>query len=104
MARLVIIPPIPAPGVGIARRNAGRRPSPGFSLLLTRITKMAFRNLLLEDRGAVRRITINRPDKLNALNQETLSELHIAFDQAAHDAAIRVVVMGGSGEKAFIAG
>jgi enoyl-CoA hydratase len=65
---------------------------------------MAFRNLLLEDRGAVRRITINRPDKLNALNQETIGELHIAFEQAAHDDAIRVVVMGGSGEKAFIAG
>jgi enoyl-CoA hydratase len=65
---------------------------------------MAFRNLLLEDHGAVRRITINRPDKLNALNQETISELHIAFDQAAHDDAIRVVIMAGSGEKAFIAG
>ena len=65
---------------------------------------MAFRNLLLEDHGAVRRITINRPDKLNALNQETISELHIAFGQAAHDDAIRVVIMAGSGEKAFIAG
>ena len=65
---------------------------------------MGFRNLLLEDRGAVRRITINRPDKLNALNRETISELTVAFDQARHDDAIRVVIMAGSGEKAFIAG
>jgi enoyl-CoA hydratase len=65
---------------------------------------MAFRNLLLEDRGAVRRITINRPDKLNALNRETIGELHVAFDQARYDDAIRVVVMSGSGDKAFIAG
>ena len=65
---------------------------------------MAFRNLLLDDRGAVRRISINRPEKLNALNRETIGELHIAFEQARHDDAIRAVVMAGSGDKAFIAG
>lgn len=65
---------------------------------------MAFRNLLLEDRGAVRRININRPDKLNALNQETINELHVAFQQAKADDAVRVVVMAGAGDKAFIAG
>jgi enoyl-CoA hydratase len=65
---------------------------------------MAFRNLQIEDRGAVRRITINRPEKLNALNRETIGELHIAFGQAGHDDAVRAVVMSGSGEKAFIAG
>jgi enoyl-CoA hydratase len=66
--------------------------------------EMAFRNLLVSDRGAVRQICINRPEKLNALNRETIAELHLAFDQARHDDAIRVVVMAGSGEKAFIAG
>jgi enoyl-CoA hydratase len=65
---------------------------------------MSFRNLLVEDRGAVRRITLNRPEKLNALNRETISELHLAFDQAGRDDAIRVVVIAGSGDKAFIAG
>ncbi|MEO8803943.1 MAG: enoyl-CoA hydratase-related protein [Rudaea sp.] len=65
---------------------------------------MAFRNLLVTNRGAVRRIEINRPDKLNALNRETINELHIAFDQARVDDAARVVVVAGSGEKAFIAG
>jgi len=65
---------------------------------------MAYRNLLSEDRGAIRMLTINRPDKLNALNRETIGELHIAFDQARHDDAIRVVVLAGAGEKAFVAG
>ena len=65
---------------------------------------MTFRNLTLDDRGAVRRITINRPEKLNALNRETIGELDVAFQQAKHDDAIRVVILAGSGEKAFVAG
>jgi enoyl-CoA hydratase len=65
---------------------------------------MGFRTLLVEDAGPVRRITINRAEKLNALNRETITELHVAFDQARADDAVRCVVMGGSGEKAFIAG
>lgn len=65
---------------------------------------MAFRNLLTEDRGAVRIITLNRPDKLNALDRATLAELHLAFDQAAADSDVRVVVLTGAGEKAFVAG
>lgn len=65
---------------------------------------MAFRNLLTEDRGAVRILTLNRPDKLNALNRETLGELHQAFDQAAADAGVRVIVLTGAGPKAFVAG
>jgi enoyl-CoA hydratase len=65
---------------------------------------VAYRNLLTEDRGAVRRLTVNRPDKLNALNRETLAELHSAFAQAALDEAIRVVVLRGAGGKAFVAG
>ena len=65
---------------------------------------MGYRNLLCEDRGAIRTITINRPDKLNALNRETIGELGLAFEQARHDDAIRVVVLAGAGEKAFVAG
>ncbi len=65
---------------------------------------MAYRNLLLADDGAVRTITINRPDKLNALNRETLAELHAAFDQARADDDVRVVVLRGAGAKAFVAG
>ncbi|HEX5123737.1 MAG TPA: enoyl-CoA hydratase-related protein [Rhodanobacteraceae bacterium] len=65
---------------------------------------MGYRNLLSEDRGAIRTITINRPDKLNALNRETIGELSLAFEQARHDDAVRVVMLAGAGEKAFVAG
>lgn len=65
---------------------------------------MAFRNLLIDDRGAMRRITINRPEKLNALNRETINELDIAFGQAKYDDSVRAIVLAGSGEKAFVAG
>ncbi|NUS59458.1 MAG: enoyl-CoA hydratase [Lysobacter sp.] len=60
--------------------------------------------LLTADRGAVRVITVNRPDKLNALNAATLDALHEAFREAAADPAVRVVVLTGSGPKAFVAG
>ena len=60
--------------------------------------------LLIETIDAVRTITVNRPDKLNALNSATLDALHEAFDAAAADADVRVVVLSGAGEKAFVAG
>ncbi|MGP1667341.1 MAG: enoyl-CoA hydratase-related protein, partial [Rhodanobacter sp.] len=65
---------------------------------------MAYRNLEISNRGAVRTIVVNRPDKLNALNRDTLNELSIVFAQAAQDDAVRVVVLTGAGEKAFVAG
>lgn len=65
---------------------------------------MAYRNLELGNRGAVRTIVVNRPDKLNALDRATLNELMLAFAQAAQDDAVRVVVLTGAGEKAFVAG
>ena len=60
--------------------------------------------LLVEDRGAVRIVRVNRPDKLNALNSDTLDALHAAFREAAADDAVRVLVLAGSGAKAFVAG
>ena len=65
---------------------------------------MAYRNLEIANRGAVQTITVNRPDKLNALNRDTLNELTLAFNQASQDDAVRVVVLTGAGEKAFVAG
>lgn len=65
---------------------------------------MALRNLSIADHGNVRRITIERPEKLNALNRETIGELDLAFNQAKHDSAVRAIVLAGSGEKAFVAG
>ena len=60
--------------------------------------------LLTETRNGVRTITINRPDKLNALNSATLDALHRAFDDAAEAEEVRVVVLTGAGAKAFVAG
>ncbi|NYZ63919.1 enoyl-CoA hydratase/isomerase family protein [Luteimonas deserti] len=60
--------------------------------------------LLIDDRDGVRVITINRPDKLNALNSATLDALHAAFDDAAGHASVRAVVLTGAGPKAFVAG
>jgi enoyl-CoA hydratase len=65
---------------------------------------MAYRNLEISNRGAVRTIMVNRPDKLNALNRDTLNELTIVFAQAAQDDGVRAVVLTGAGEKAFVAG
>ena len=49
-------------------------------------------------------ITINRPSQLNALNKETIQELHTAFDVANKDSKTGVIILTGSGEKAFVAG
>jgi enoyl-CoA hydratase len=56
------------------------------------------------DDAAVRTVTVNRPDKLNALNRATLEALDSAFAEAATDPAVRVVVLTGAGPKAFVAG
>jgi len=56
------------------------------------------------DDAAVRTVTVNRPDKLNALNRATLEALDTAFSEAAANPAVRVVVLTGAGPKAFVAG
>ena len=60
--------------------------------------------LQIEDRGAVRIITIHRPERLNALNSATIQALHAAADAAAEDDTVRVLVLTGAGPKAFVAG
>ena len=60
--------------------------------------------LLTADRDAIRVLAINRPDKLNALDSATLDALREAFEAAAADPAVRVVVLTGAGPKAFVAG
>jgi len=60
--------------------------------------------LLVADRDGVRVITVHRPEKLNALNAATLDALHAAFNAAATEDSVRVVVLTGSGPKAFVAG
>jgi enoyl-CoA hydratase/carnithine racemase len=65
---------------------------------------MNYENLLYEVRDAIAYITFNRPKVLNALNRQTMQELLIALGAAKLDDAVRVVILTGSGEKAFIAG
>lgn len=65
---------------------------------------MRFNNVLVSKDEGLAIITINRPKKLNALNKETIEELHDAFKEAHSDSDIRVIILTGSGEKAFVAG
>src|SRR5262245_19168462 len=65
---------------------------------------MAFDNLLLERDGACAVITINRPKVLNALNSQTIDELRRAILDLQRDDSVRVVIITGAGEKAFVAG
>lgn len=65
---------------------------------------MNFENILLSQKEALAIITINRPKKLNALNKATIEELHEAFQVLAKDSSVKVIVITGSGEKAFVAG
>ena len=65
---------------------------------------MRYNNILSKNIGGLTTITINRPNKLNALNKETIQELHEAFDAANKDKNIKAIIVTGSGEKAFVAG
>lgn len=56
------------------------------------------------DRDGVRTVTIDRPDRLNALDADTLDALHDAFEEIARDPGVRVAVLTGAGPKAFVAG
>ena len=62
------------------------------------------KNLLVEDNDGVRQITFNRPKALNALNKDTLNEGKRVLEATQKDASIDVVILTGSGEKAFVAG
>jgi enoyl-CoA hydratase len=65
---------------------------------------MAFENLLYEVRDAIAFITFNRPKVLNALNRKTIEELRDALIAARDDAAVRLLILTGAGEKSFVAG
>ncbi|HLV93202.1 MAG TPA: enoyl-CoA hydratase-related protein [Aequorivita sp.] len=65
---------------------------------------MKYQNILSETNNGITTITINRPSKLNALNRETIEELHDAFKKADNSSETKVIIVTGSGEKAFVAG
>ena len=62
---------------------------------------MNFENILLEKKNSIAYVTVNRPKVLNALNMATMEELRAAFHDIKNDAAIRVVILTGAGEKAL---
>ncbi len=65
---------------------------------------MSDTNILTEQKGQVMYITINRPKQLNALNKATISELNQALTRADNDDSVGVIILTGSGDKAFVAG
>ncbi len=65
---------------------------------------MKYQNILTEISDQIAIIKINRPDQLNALNKETIEELNHAFISSCENKIVRVIILIGSGEKAFIAG
>jgi enoyl-CoA hydratase/carnithine racemase len=65
---------------------------------------MAYENLLYEKKDGIAYVIFNRPKVLNALNRKTVEELRDALVDARDDAAVRVVILTGAGEKSFVAG
>ncbi len=65
---------------------------------------MTYENILANFQNGMTTITINRPNKLNALNKNTIQELHDALDAANTDTNTKVIIITGSGDKAFVAG
>jgi len=65
---------------------------------------MAYENLLYEKRDRIASITFNRPKVLNALNRKTMEELGHILADAREDSEVRVLILTGAGEKAFVAG
>jgi enoyl-CoA hydratase len=65
---------------------------------------MEYKNILLTISNYTAILTLNRPDKLNALNIETLKEIYSAFIDLSNNREVRAVIVTGSGEKAFAAG
>ena len=65
---------------------------------------MNYENLLIAIENKIALVTLNRPAKLNALNKDTLAELHAAFTDLENNEAVQAIILTGSGEKAFVAG
>ena len=65
---------------------------------------MSYENILFEKKDGIATVTFNRPKVLNALNRKTVQELRSALLDARDDEAVRVLILTGAGEKAFVAG
>ena len=65
---------------------------------------MNFSHLKISNNGSVSTVTINRPDKLNALNMEVIDQLSQCITQLDKDPSVRCIILTGEGQKAFVAG
>src|SRR6266576_3636022 len=81
-----------------------RTPHSAFRTLRVAFFPMSYETLLFEIRDGVAFITVNRPDKLNALNDQVVDELADSAERVATEDAIKGAILSGSGQKAFVAG
>ncbi|WP_224484234.1 enoyl-CoA hydratase/isomerase family protein [Robertkochia aurantiaca] len=65
---------------------------------------MDYQNIIVDTEDHISVVTVNRPDKLNALNRKTIEELHEALKSLDQDEQVRAIIITGSGTKAFVAG
>src|SRR5579863_9294040 len=65
---------------------------------------MPYQNLIFEKKEHIATVTFNRPKVLNALNRQTMDELDSVLSEAHNDKDVRVLILTGAGDKAFIAG
>jgi enoyl-CoA hydratase len=65
---------------------------------------MAYQTLLYETRAGIAYVTVNRPEKLNALNRKVMEELGACFEEIRDHEDVRAAILTGAGEKAFVAG
>jgi len=65
---------------------------------------MSYTNILITEKNTIAIVTINRPNKLNAINKDTIAELHSAFKILNKNKTIKAIILTGSGDKAFVAG
>ena len=88
----------------MASTTATLAPSPPVGPAAAPTAAPTLANALYEKKGQIAYVTVNRPKVLNALNTPTWKDLRTAFEDARDDAAVRGVILTGSGNKAFIAG
>ena len=65
---------------------------------------MPFENILTQIENGIFTLTVNRPEKLNALNKKTIQEIGDAISEAEKDNQVKIIIITGSGQKAFVAG
>ena len=63
-----------------------------------------YQNITTEQKGKILIVTVNRPDKLNALNKNTIAEIRVAINAASSDNSVGGIILTGAGTKAFVAG